>query len=1126
MLSLLVLSAVCTLPAACFQASTSILDGEASHFATLTLPSSLLTSTTPFALTMVVEGFLFNDDVNIELNLTNAQVLNRSTSLREDGLQLDAMLQFLPRSSAVASLQGTVSISLFGAPATIMALPEWNTVLYTNVTVLEQQARTMCDAHQLHTIVTTLESTEAAGFSSPPAALSSVLTWFENLATSDTLAPTPDDLASQLQSLTLEDLTAIVALARAIATASTVPTQRISVSSEFMAEQCGDAICNMTYESCQSCEVDCGLCAYNVAVGPDGGYKGEVAAVVGSYQEWGLGAARVSAMLDRVPKTQTKVSLEMLTQTFFPLFEQEESYAGLHDPWQDTPVDECFSGLAIAYYGTGDVDNMTFTVDLSDFSLFDDAAWLPVARFWNGSQWVALPTQHASARTLSFVSPEPQQVSVFTSRINATVQALELEAALPKPEGEGTRVSAANSFSNVIAEALERFLETAALTIIPGEDLAVETEELIIRGSVQPIAAMNGLTFAIDGVSSPTVILPPDFDQALEGLTEATLLFSVFKDGPIEQGVVPSSLVDFTVKSGALSVVIENLPTPVELRLFADLDAPDYQQLCRFWNASLPKVNCTPPEDDLEACLGDWDTRGVVKVEELSGNGTIVCRTTHLSTFSVGVDFTITPPQVSADNFNPANAPYIWILWGSFYSFCGIMYIYAYLERRAYDRRQAMLEAGLLHEDDLGPRPKSAEELDFEFAEMGFFKGWFHRFKHEFKSKHQWLAILLPSGKKVFPKRSVKVTAFMSTTSMAFGMMAMFAYTESQNPGENTNTLRVTIAGDSVYLPLEGFWSFLITFPFLIFLSICLAKYSTYLDLLRKIAPERYRNHAILKQVEQKKAVTNRNWNLFSYPQDEPSAVPMSGKTVQKQQSMDGADENWIEGTIQETKHLTLSQSSSPEPNDEYLEYLDETGWLDAKSKARGRGNTSSSDLNASESSSPEPTPEQAMLEEFNRNLDSAFDISLDNTSQDSGIDGSESGEKTHTDAEIDELDRTMRFYRRLAYAMAYFLLIGGLVNALVFMGSMTGDIQVRYLKAVGQFLILSGIVTAPLILLWASGKQQYKMVRKRGKMTEEEWAGSMATATAIATALVLSKAMIHREITRAIRESFDINII
>ena len=332
----------------------------------------------------------------------------------------------------------------------------------------------------------------------------------------------------------------------------------------------------------------------------------------------------------------------------------------------------------------------------------------------------------------------------------------------------------------------------------------VETAELIVRGSLQPTTALAGLTFAIDGVESPTVILPADFPAALLGLSEATLMFSVFKDGPRGLNGVPSTVVDFTVKSGALNVEIKDLATPVELHMLANLNAPEYQQLCRFWNSSLAKVNCTAPADDPEACQGDWDTRGVVKVEELSGNGTVVCRTTHLSTFSVGVDFTISPPQVSAANFDPANAPYIWILWGSFYSFCAIMYAYAYFERRAYDRRQAMLDAGLLRDEDLGPRPKSAEELDYEFAELGFFKGWAYRFHHEFRTKHQWLAILLPSGKKVFPKRSVKVTAFMSTTSMAFGMMAMFAYTESQNPGENTNTLRLTVAGDSIYLPLEG----------------------------------------------------------------------------------------------------------------------------------------------------------------------------------------------------------------------------------------------------------------------------------------------------------------------------------
>jgi hypothetical protein len=301
------------------------------------------------------------------------------------------------------------------------------------------------------------------------------------------------------------------------------------------------------------------------------------------------------------------------------------------------------------------------------------------------------------------------------------------------------------------------------------------------------------------------VQLPTDFGNALQGLDSVDIIFTVFKQGEANQdGKVPANVIDFSVKSGGASVEISNLATPIDLEFFVDLTAPDYQQLCRFWNSSLPKVNCTPPDDDAEACNGDWDTRGVVKVEELSGNGTVVCRTTHLSTFSVGVDFTISPPQVSIDNFNPANAPYIWVLWGSFYSFCAIMYLYAYLERRAYDRRQAMLEAGLILDEDLGPRPKSAEELDYEFAEMGFFRGWARRFSHEFKSKHQWMAILLPSGKKVFPKRSVKVTAFMATTSMAFGMMAMFAYTESQNPGENTNTLRVTIAGEAVYLPLEG----------------------------------------------------------------------------------------------------------------------------------------------------------------------------------------------------------------------------------------------------------------------------------------------------------------------------------
>ena len=86
--------------------------------------------------------------------------------------------------------------------------------------------------------------------------------------------------------------------------------------------------------------------------------------------------------------------------------------------------------------------------------------------------------------------------------------------------------------------------------------------------------------------------------------------------------------------------------------------------MCQFWNASKLKVNCLASNvtngsaSYLSNYFGTWDTSGVVKVRKLSNGSTLVCRTTHLSTFAAGVDLTISDPDLSLQSFNPANAPY------------------------------------------------------------------------------------------------------------------------------------------------------------------------------------------------------------------------------------------------------------------------------------------------------------------------------------------------------------------------------------------------------------------------------------------------------------------------------------
>ena len=126
---------------------------------------------------------------------------------------------------------------------------------------------------------------------------------------------------------------------------------------------------------------------------------------------------------------------------------------------------------------------------------------------------------------------------------------------------------------------------------------------------------------------------------------------------------------------------------------------------------------------------------------------------------------------------------------------------------------------------------------------------------------------------------------------------------------------------------------------------------------------------------------------------------------------------------------------------------------------------------------------------------------------------------------EIAKLHRQMVKYRRLAFGTAMLMMVGGLVIALCFMGSLTEKSQIRYLMGVGEFVVLSAIVTAPLVLLIKAFKQQRKMVKLRKKLSPDEWQQRAMQATLVATAVVMTTAMIYREIGRALRSNFDIHI-
>ena len=125
---------------------------------------------------------------------------------------------------------------------------------------------------------------------------------------------------------------------------------------------------------------------------------------------------------------------------------------------------------------------------------------------------------------------------------------------------------------------------------------------------------------------------------------------------------------------------------------------------CQYWDDDLVIDDCIP--DNVTTCLGGWSSEGLTFSHLEDNNTVMVCLTTHLSSFSVGISFKISPPKVSAKNFDPSNSWIIYVTWGSFFAFSVLVYIYSRLERRAYDRRQLQIEQGIITEEiEVKPPP-------------------------------------------------------------------------------------------------------------------------------------------------------------------------------------------------------------------------------------------------------------------------------------------------------------------------------------------------------------------------------------------------------------------------------------
>eukprot|EP00730_Choanoeca_flexa_P007405 TRINITY_DN12327_c1_g2_i10.p1 TRINITY_DN12327_c1_g2~~TRINITY_DN12327_c1_g2_i10.p1 ORF type:complete len:1113 (+),score=259.59 TRINITY_DN12327_c1_g2_i10:1324-4662(+) len=959
------------------------------------------------------------------------------TSRGETSTQLDLKAILEVNTSTLSSIRGSVRVE-DGTKSVTIDIPYWSTTLSKgNITVTPSMARLACEQDYMRAIG---EDVRQKWFDATPA-LNSDVEVYEMVGILGEMflaADRKEPLRPLLQGITdltstLEDMESADYFVMHNALWFTINTIIDSLD-DFKSQQsiagaieiCGNDMCNKLYESCSSCEADCGPCNTTVTVSQ----PGKIIDIVGAYNDALFqGSSRLTAYVDTAPANPVTVQAFNINE----FTENTVNFtAGVL-----VPNGDCFGGLTFTYNASADLRDVRFEVDMTALLIFRDGIKTARARYYDAdrAQWVPFKRQlyTFSTKFLTFTVPTPRQVAVYATEFEELNQ-------LNRSLGAGATTGPTqlvDGFSNNIQQSIAGVIEDLSANINNGESLAVDLATVGVQAINFNESSVRGATATTGYASVPAARLPNDFDIGLSSGQAVDVVLTALKSGqPNSDGKQAASVVDLTLKANGNKVPVANLSSPIELEFFVNDETPSYQRVCQFWNASLVKTNCTDLltqanvtttlsngtnvtnlEDVYpDGCYGDWDRRGLTKVEAKSVGTRVVCQTTHLSTFAVGVDFTISAPIVRLSNFNPLNAPKIWALWAGFYGFCGLILLYSWLERRTYDRQHAKIARGELEPDELGPRPKSPEELDLEFAAMGLFKGWLYRYGHAIKSKHQWLAVLWPRGKRVYPRRSVTVMALISSMSMAFGMMSIFAYTESQKPGENTNTFKLTINGDVVYMPMEGIYAFIITLPLTLALSVSLAKYSTFLTILRKANPEKYRKN---KSTE---LVTHRGSSLHS---------------------------------LKSTASSSRSNQVVPiSEGDVALEVEDVDGTLDLDQVAE-------TSLRSGRSSISKPRPKSS-----------------------SETDGSDlDGDK------LAELDRKMVRYRTFAFSLAFGMIAAGFALALTFMGSASKNVQDRYLKGVGEFVLLSAIVTAPAVLLFGTGVRQWKMWRQRKEMTEEEWA-------------------------------------
>eukprot|EP00049_Salpingoeca_infusionum_P004017 m.73850 g.73850 ORF g.73850 m.73850 type:complete len:1054 (+) comp12376_c1_seq4:303-3464(+) len=610
--------------------------------------------------------------------------------------------------------------------------------------------------------------------------------------------------------------------------------------------------------------------------------------------------------------------------------------------------------------------------------------------------------------------------------------------------------------------------------------------------------------------------------------------------------------------SGSSAAAVTNAPTATNSFTPTVLDATTSQTTS---TSAVPSTTLTSPP----VCTGGWDHTGLnitrlVRVElgdagDFSGvsylvqAGSLTMRIRRAATenltvvevesdrmgrraFGISIDFTLVRPTVTKENFDPRNAPWVWVLFAGFFVFVLLVLLYSHIELRAYDLRLKTLKA-----NGIVP-PKFSEYVwELELADRNFVMAVIVRWGYWLRTRHAWFSVLLPNGLSTRPRRSVKAFVLVASIAIAVSMNSVFSYAALQsNTDYRINSFTIRWKEKTVDIPLEGIYAFILSFPAVLALSLAFGKFNAKLTKLQQLEPMLYGVN--LAHVVGLDSVSHL-WARSSVKAVAGRKLPLREQPVTEQEEIELAalsqECTSVDGVLTAPLHCS---SSFPYSSQDEEASISSTGFSAFNPYLQPHDKQHSCIvennrliLTGYDISAVDVDDMQSILHaaEIQRQLDLAEEGRL---SDSKGKANKQTWTQIATEHErhlaIGRLHRSMIRWRRVCYWASSLLIIAGWLITLIFMGSVPKEDSTNWLKGCLEFVLLSAIITVPAVLLVKAFIKQFKLRKQRNLASSAQWKLKMKREQKKQTSIAatMTKAMLFTEVGRAMRVNFDIYVL